>query len=147
MSNENVFESLMNGVSEMMTAQANPSGEREWWQAFNFPETPKFDPLHLVDCARSALFGAALNGGPAVHEFLCTTNSNSNWPKKLENVHNYVTNELGARLVYTQHRIMSFYVFKGGAIFVHRNEFCNLHVVGTSKAHMQMAEELNELLV
>lgn len=143
-----MIKSLMGNMSEMM-GQGTGSVKKEWWQTYNFPETPNFCVKSLINCARSALFGAALNGGPAVRE---TTWQESICEKKnsdvVSRINGYITNELGGRLVYvfdSRHDNTGefFYVFSGGAILAHiSNALCEIRVVGTAQAHMQLGKDL-----
>lgn len=166
-SNKNVLEGILEGVSKIMTegqwpktmsdpmSDKGPSpgiGTNEWWQSFRFPETPNFSVDNLMNCARSALFGQALGGGPAVHE----DSFSGQIPVDVEvkdvntRILNYITNELGGRLVYNVGARISFYTFSGGAIstivegnfVVDLPGLCEIQIVGTTKAHVQLGKDL-----
>ena len=126
MKENNIFSFL----KEMQTGNQS----HEWWQTFQYPETPNFEPNKLINCARSALFGTALANNQSVHEAnFYTINWSENMADKLSDV---IKKTFGGRLAYnqtiTRHRNKKvvglsdvteascelFFIFSGGAIAI-----------------------------
>lgn len=146
---ENVLQKLLQGVS---SAVEQGQGKSDWWQSFRFPETPSFCVENLMNCARSALFGLALQGGAAVRERTFESFDPFEYSQIRQKIHHYVA-DIGGRLVYAIDPIAEgekasfFYVFSGGAILVSLSSsdgdtYTNLTIVGTSEAHMQLGQDL-----
>ena len=152
MSTENLFEGLLNGLSSQMSKA--PGEKREWWHTLRYPDTPNFSAEKLLNCARSALFGEALGGGPPVRDG--TWHSSAKIPAKevIAKVQRYVTNELDARLIYNidesafgGHLVSQlFFVFSGGAILVTveplEKTCLKITFIGTTEAHMQVGKDI-----
>lgn len=147
-SSKNPFGGLGEILQSAMTGmQAGPGGEKkEWWHSFRYPETPDFSVNKLMNCARSALFGEALGGGPAVREG--SWRDVSDHPKIEEVVVSAVgyVGEFG-RLIYSASQgpdeRQLFFVFSGGAIMVILNKASvKIELIGTTKAHMQLGKDL-----
>lgn len=139
----------------------NAGADGEWWSSFQFPSPPDFDVKKLLNCARSALFGLALAGGPPVREMELSgvvRRSELGFGRKEidARIQRYIS-DFG-RLVYMDRPeceyelSYSFYVFRGGAISStihgdHNDTYVTVHVIGTSESHTQMGQNLFDVCV
>jgi hypothetical protein len=146
----NPIHNLFKGLSEVMTESqmSNVADKNEWWQSFRFPETPDFSVDKLMNCARSALFGAALMGGPTVMEGSWMSASFVPSEQIIARAVGYIA-EFDGRLIYNMNPSAGwtklFFVFSGGAILVKIfacESKVGVELVGTTKAHMQLGKDL-----
>ena len=153
--NENMFGDLIKNVTSAMSdMQGTGDGSKEWWHTFRYPETPDFSVDKLMNCARSALFGAALGGGPGVREKVLSKlfSNRSRSRDVITKIQNYITNDLDGKLIYSIEKpgdhveffsASLFFIFSGGAILASVSEDkYTIRVVGTTKAHMQLVKDI-----
>jgi len=129
-------------IFETIMQQAMKGNSKDWWQSYHYPETVKFNPEDLINCARSALYSKALVGGTLYEENMDYFIGNAY--KKLSNLSESLVKELNARLVYNRkcHVALNilFYVFDNGAIQVsYNNEILTIEALSLDKSKVDLA--------
>jgi hypothetical protein len=111
---------LFSGIMGQLSNAGQGIKQTDWWQTYQYPETVNFDPDKLLNCARSALYAKALQGG-TVNEVI------QQRFYQVLNVSNLeeLVKGLDGRLVYSYEDSLKyklFYIFSDGAIFASGDE-------------------------